>query len=67
MDIYFIDSSDYIDYCNQLKENNMTNKVWVCKVCGYVYDGDTPFEDLPADWVCPLCGVGKDDFEQQDA
>lgn len=45
----------------------MTNKVWVCKVCGYVYDGDTPFEDLPADWVCPLCGVGKDDFEQQDA
>lgn len=50
---------------------------YVCKVCGYVYDpqkGDdaagiapgTPFQDLPDDWVCPLCGVGKDQFEQQD-
>ncbi len=45
----------------------MTDKVWVCKVCGYVYDGATPFEELPADWVCPLCGVGKEDFEQQEA
>ena len=35
---------------------------WVCKTCGYVYDGVTPFEDLPADWVCPLCGSGKDEF-----
>ncbi|MBQ6956555.1 MAG: rubredoxin [Bacteroidales bacterium] len=46
-----------------------------CKICGYVYDpakGDpdngiapgTKFEDLPADWVCPLCGVGKEDFEK---
>ena len=30
---------------------------YVCKVCGYVYEGDD-FEDLPDDWVCPLCGVG---------
>lgn len=36
---------------------------WVCKVCGYVYEGDIPFEELPEDWVCPLCGVGKDEFE----
>jgi len=46
---------------------------YVCTVCGYVYDpsvGDsdggieagTSFEDLPEDWVCPVCGVGKDDF-----
>ncbi len=45
-----------------------------CKTCGYIYDpakGDddsgiaagTAFADLPEDWVCPLCGVGKDDFE----
>ncbi len=45
-----------------------------CTICGYVYDpakGDaaggiaagTPFAELPADWVCPLCGAGKDDFE----
>ena len=48
---------------------------WVCTVCGYVYDpslGDpinnitagTTFEDLPDDWVCPECGVGKEFFEQ---
>ena len=30
---------------------------WVCSVCGYVYEGEIPFEDLPDDWVCPLCGV----------
>lgn len=46
-----------------------------CTVCGYVYDeelGDpengiapgTRFEDLPEDFVCPLCGVGKDDFQK---
>ncbi|OOC46524.1 hypothetical protein XO09_06840, partial [Thermosipho sp. 1223] len=44
-------------------------KRYVCSVCGYVYDpevGDpdngvepgTPFEKLPEDWVCPVCGVG---------
>jgi rubredoxin len=48
---------------------------WECLVCGYVYDpavGDpdgevapgTAFEDLPDDWVCPDCGVGKDMFEK---
>jgi rubredoxin len=48
-------------------------KKYICNVCAYEYDpavGDpdngiaagTPFEDLPEDWVCPLCGVGKDDF-----
>ncbi len=47
---------------------------WVCTVCGYVYDprkGDpdngvargTAFEDLPDDWVCPVCGAEKDEFE----
>ena len=51
-----------------------TVKKYVCQVCGYIYDpakGDpdggvaagTAFEDLPADWVCPECGVGKDQFE----
>lgn len=49
---------------------------WACTVCGYVYDpaaGDpdsgieagTAFEDLPDTWVCPVCGVGKDLFEEQ--
>jgi len=46
---------------------------YVCNVCGYVYDpaeGDadggvaagTPFDQLPEDWVCPICGSGKDEF-----
>ena len=48
-------------------------KKYICDTCGYVYDpevGDpdsgiapgTAFEDIPEDWVCPICGVGKDDF-----
>jgi rubredoxin len=48
---------------------------YVCAVCGYVYDpekGDpaenvapgTAFADLPEGWVCPECGVGKDQFEK---
>ncbi|MDD7306442.1 MAG: rubredoxin [Peptoniphilaceae bacterium] len=49
---------------------------YVCTACGYVYDpaeGDadngvaagTEFADLPEDWVCPVCGVGKDMFEAE--
>lgn len=48
---------------------------WECQACGYIYDpaeGDvdngidpgTSFADLPEDWVCPMCGVGKDMFEE---
>ena len=35
---------------------------WVCSVCHYVYDGSEPFESLPDDFVCPVCGQGKDVF-----
>ncbi len=60
-----------INIINFKTRENM--KKYVCDVCGYVYDpaiGDpdggiepgTAFEDIPEDWVCPLCGVGKDDF-----
>jgi flavin reductase (DIM6/NTAB) family NADH-FMN oxidoreductase RutF/rubredoxin len=37
---------------------------WQCKVCGHIYEGNVPFEQLPDDWMCPLCGVGKDKFEK---
>ena len=37
---------------------------WQCVVCGHIYEGETPFEKLPDDWVCPICGVGKDKFEK---
>lgn len=39
---------------------------YVCTVCGYEYDPATegkPFSALPADYVCPVCGAGKEDFE----
>ena len=38
-----------------------------CQVCGYIYDDEaeeTKFENLEDDWVCPLCGVGKEMFEK---
>ena len=48
-------------------------KKYACNVCGYEYDPaagnpdngiapGTPFEEIPDDWTCPLCGVGKEDF-----
>ena len=55
----------------------MTVEKWECTVCGYIYDpaiGDiehgigagTPFESLPDDWVCPICGVPKDQFVKEE-
>ncbi|MCL0101343.1 rubredoxin [Peptococcaceae bacterium] len=52
-------------------------KKYRCTACGYIYDpenGDpdngidpgTPFEKLPDDWVCPICGVEKNMFEEAD-
>lgn len=51
------------------------SKKYICIVCQYIYDsalGDpdsgivpgTAFEDIPEDWVCPVCGVSKNDFEE---
>ncbi len=48
--------------------------IYICNACGWEYDpqqGDsdggiapgTPWEDIPEDWVCPVCGAGKDEFE----
>lgn len=50
----------------QKVEEKKAGKVWVCKICGYEYDEEeegVPFEDLPADWTCPWCKHGKQDFE----
>jgi len=60
----------------ELKEEVLKMKKYRCTVCGYIYDpqkGDpdtgiktgTPFEELPDDWVCPVCGAGKDAFEKE--
>jgi rubredoxin len=59
----------------EVKEEMKMEK-YVCTVCGYIYDpekGDpdsgikpgTPFEEIPDDWVCPICGVTKDSFEKE--
>lgn len=67
-------------YISEVKSKNKETKKmqkYVCTVCGYVYDpevGDpdsgiepgTAFEDIPDDWVCPVCGVSKDMFELQE-
>ena len=49
-------------------------KVWQCIVCGFIYDetkgipedgipAGTRWKDIPANWVCPVCGVAKADFD----
>lgn len=61
---------------SQAKRSDKNTAKYVCTVCGYVYDpekGDpdggikpgTGFEDLPKNWVCPICGASKDKFELQ--
>ena len=52
-------------------------KKYVCSICGYEYEPEkgvsdagvkpgTPFEDVSADFVCPDCGVGKENFKPED-
>lgn len=52
-------------------------KKYKCNICGYVYDpqvGDpsnnipsgTPFENLPENWTCPVCGASKEDFSPEE-
>jgi len=61
-------------YIEEGKETASKMAKYQCTVCGYIYDpelgdpdGDikpgTPFEKLPDDWVCPVCGASKDQFE----
>ena len=51
-------------------------KKYVCAICGFVYDEEegypegniapgTPWEEVPEDFTCPLCGVGKEDFNEE--
>ena len=51
--------------------------IYVCALCGYRYrvekgdvengiEPETEFDEIPEDWVCPLCGASKDDFEAVD-
>ena len=57
-----------------ISQEDLIMQKYVCALCGYEYDpevGDpdsgiapgTAFEDIPEDWVCPVCGVGKENFQ----
>jgi len=59
----------------KMRRNKMDK--YVCSVCGYIYnpaEGDpdgsippgTPFEDLPSDWTCPVCGASKSQFKKKE-
>ena len=50
----------YFDHVKPKPASLSEQKGWVCKICGYVYEG----EDLPADFICPLCKHGSEDFEK---
>ena len=52
----------YIEEEKNMEENK---EKWVCSLCGYEYDGEIPFEELPEDYVCPVCFQGKEVFEKQ--
>ena len=63
--------------CDLIKKETITMDKYVCDICGYVYDpaeGDpdngvapgTAWESVPESWVCPLCGVGKENFSETD-
>ena len=52
----------------------LADKIWLCVICGFLYDEKdgwpddgiepgTPWEDVPDDWECPICGATKDDFD----
>ena len=54
---------------NRDKWKRGTIMKYVCEVCGYVYDEEVEgvkFEDLPDDYECPLCSVGKDQFAPEE-
>ncbi len=52
-------------YIEEVIDNKETASKYKCLICGYIYDDskeEVKFEDLPSDWVCPLCGASKDQF-----
>ena len=56
-----IPTMTYTYYQNNVKPKpEVKKKGWVCKVCGYVYEGD----ELPDDFICPLCKHPASDFEK---
>jgi rubredoxin len=72
-----VGEADYPDFYYHCPLSLKAMKKFRCTVCGFVYDpveGDpdggippgTPFEDIPEDWECPVCGVSKSEFVEDD-
>ena len=62
-EVFSDDNSVTYDYYHKhIKESpkKESKKGWVCKICGYVYEGDP----LPEDFICPVCKHGAADFER---
>lgn len=70
-----MDLTNNISEKNFFSERKIIMAKYVCP-CGYVYDeaagapeegipAGTKFEDIPEDWVCPVCGLGKDSFVKE--
>lgn len=49
-------------YIPEEVEEKVEDAKWVCGICGYVYEGETPFEELPEDFKCPICKQPKNVF-----
>ena len=75
--VFFLPAFIRIEVLILIRKGGTAMKKYVCTVCGYVYDpaeGDpdngvapgTAFEDVPEDWVCPVCAVAKDMFEPEE-
>jgi rubredoxin len=72
--LHFIDQASSLRALFQGLKGNRTMRKWQCIVCGWIYDEaegyedediapGTRWEDIPEDFVCPECGVSKEDFE----
>lgn len=75
MACYLLKNLKRINYNLTTIQTKISMKKYVCDVCGWEYDpavgveeagiaAGTAWEDVPADFVCPLCGVGKDEFSE---
>jgi rubredoxin-NAD+ reductase len=75
MACYLLKILKRINYNLTTIQTKRSMKKYVCDVCGWEYDpavgveeagiaAGTAWEDVPADFVCPLCGVGKDEFSE---
>ncbi len=58
---YIADESEKVE----VPQGDKAKEKYVCSICKYEYDGDIPFEELPEDYVCPICRQPKSAFKKQ--